>query len=308
MFKWPGVPSPDASEDDIADFIELECWKDGYTSATAVSKAISRPDDCDHTDGVKEHDPILATVEDSFSLLDVRARACNGGYPFALDSKGLTLKLLRPSDIVPKHVIYKYLLLATRLNMRDDKKHANIDGTQVFEFLSRDVLRDYLGDRSNATTFGTASGHKDFPGKVAKLCKDLCEGVSYDNKDEAPSRANDGKLDVVGWIPFADNRVNKMIVFGQCKTGSNWRDSTTQLQPDTFCHKWMRCSPSALPIRSFFVTEAVSSKYWYTLSSDAGVLFDRCRIVDFSDRIQQDVLLKVVKWTEAAANNVDIKR
>lgn len=49
------------------------------------------------------------------------------------------------------------------------------------------------------------------------------------------------------------------------------------------------------------VAEALSRSRWANTSYDAGLLFDRCRIVDFCDDISEDVLKKVTTWTEAAA-------
>ena len=51
----------------------------------------------------------------------------------------------------------------------------------------------------------------------------------------------------------------------------------------------------------FFAAEALSRQNWYNDVSDAGLLFDRCRIVDFCDSVTEEVLAKVRAWTEAAA-------
>ena len=50
----------------------------------------------------------------------------------------------------------------------------------------------------------------------------------------------------------------------------------------------------------------MSRLHWYSASSDAGLLFDRCRIVDFCDDISSEVLKKVTIWTEAAAEAADL--
>ena len=56
----------------------------------------------------------------------------------------------------------------------------------------------------------------------------------------------------------------------------------------------------------FFVAEAISRLDWGSVSSEAGLLFDRCRIVDFCDGISEDVLEKVKVWTEAAAEENEL--
>ena len=69
----------------------------------------------------------------------------------------------------------------------------------------------------------------------------------------------------------------------------------------SFCKKWLRSPPALTPVRMFFVAEAMSRVDWYDAASDAGLLFDRCRIVDFCDSLTDDVFAKVRTWTEAAA-------
>ena len=116
----------------------------------------------------------------------------------------------------------------------------------------------------------------------------------------------DGKLDVVVWKHFTDGLAGKLIAFGQCKTGTSYRDSLTQLQPDSFCRKWLRSPLVLTPVRMFFVSEALPRSLWRNDSIDAGLLFDRCRIVDFCDNVSRDVLVKVTTWTAAAAKATEL--
>ena len=132
------------------------------------------------------------------------------------------------------------------------------------------------------------------------------EGGGFLNRDEAPPNQRDGKLDVVAWKHFADRLPGKLIAFGQCKTGTNYRDTLTQLQPDSFCRKWLHSSPALTPVRMFFLAEAISRLQWYSTASDVGLLFDRCRMVDFCDEVSPEVLKKVTIWTETAANDVEL--
>jgi len=60
--------------------------------------------------------------------------------------------------------------------------------------------------------------------------------------------------------------------------------------------------PAVPPVRTFFVSEALSRSRWYDDASDAGLLFDRCRIVEFCDSIGTNVLERMKNWTAAAAH------
>ena len=299
MFKWPGAPSPRAPEHELADFAELICWQQGNTSMTALSQSLGRLDENDYSDGVPEEEDTSNDVEGAFSEIEKRAEACRGGYPFKIDDIGNSLHTARNIDS-SKHIIYRYLLLATRMNMNDNRVHADTDGTLLFEKLASETSREYLGDRAESIVFGTADGASDFMGKVDDLCRKLREGGKSRNSDGS-RRQKDAKLDVVAWKPFTDQREGKLIAFGQCKTGTNWKGQVTQLQPDAFCSNWFESQPALTPIRMFFISEALSSVGWRNNAVNAGLLFDRCRIVDFSSEVSEQLLDQIAVWTDAAA-------
>ncbi len=300
MFKWPNVPSPNAAEHELADFAELLCWRDGRSSATALMHSLARLAENDYSDGVPEDDMVANYVENAYVEIERRARDCGEGYPFALGENGDTLRT-RSRTNNGRHAIYKYLLLATRLNMRTHRNHAEIDGTLLFEELSAETCKEYFGDRTESMVFGTAAGGTGFEEKVEYLCMKIGEGNGYEPKVESREYARDGKLDVVAWKHFTDRLPGKLIAFGQCKTGTNFRDDLAELQPESFCKKWMRNDPALFPMRMFFVAEALPRGGWYNFAADAGLLLDRCRIVDFSNHICRSVSEKVEDWTAAAA-------
>ena len=323
MFKWPGTPSARPPEHELADYAELVCWEQGSTSMNALSADLGRLEENDYSGGtpeeedapdlgrldakdysggVPEEEKVPQIVEEAYLEIERRKEACRDGYPFIVGEHGYTLHASQKAGN-HKHIIYKYLLLATRLNMNANRKHANIDGTHLFEELASEAAREYLGARAESIVFGTAAG-SNFPGKVNDLCKRIKDGDQYYKRSSASPR--DGKLDVVAWKHFADRLPGKLIVFGQCKTGTNYRDELTQLQPDVFCRNWLFSPPALTPVRMFFVAEAISRLDWGSVSSEAGLLFDRCRIVDFCDGISEDVLEKVKVWTEAAAEENEL--
>lgn len=302
MFKWPNAPSATAPTREIADFSELLAWRDGEASITKVIAAVNRLEENDHGDGVAEDDPNEHRIEEAFSELEFRARACGirHEYPFEIDQAGSTVHLSDLS-LSSRSLVYRFLFLATRLNMKDNRKHAGIDGTQLFERLSAQVSQEYLGERAESLVFGTSSGEAGFRNKIDDLCKRIGEGDRFNGKQGTSAYTRDGKFDVVAWKPFSDGRQGKMILFGQCKTGTNYKNTLAQLQPDSFCRKWLRWQPALPPIRGFFISEALSATGWYDAASDAGLLFDRCRIMDFCDIRDAGVLADMRSWTSAAA-------
>ena len=298
MLKWPGTPSSRPPQHELADYAELVCWEQGSTSINALSANLGRLDENDYSGGVPVEEKIPQVVEEAYHEIERRKEACRDGYPFVIGEHGYTLHTNSKVEN-HKHIIYKYLLLATRLNMNTNRKHADIDGTHLLEELASEAAREYLGARAESIVFGTAASKADFPGKVNDLCKRIKDGDKYHKRSSASPQ--DDKLDVVAWKHFADELPEKLIAFGQCKTGTNYKDTLTQLQPDVFCSNWLLSPPALSPMRMFFVAEAVSRTGWDNVSSKAGLLFDRCRIVDFCDDISGAVLKKITTWTEAAA-------
>ena len=305
MFKWPGRPSAHAPEHELADYAELLAWQRNSMSMTTLSRFLGRLAENDYSRGVPEEEETDQGAEEAYREIERRKEGCGEGYPFEMTQEGYTLCVPQKADN-RKHVIYRYLLLATRLNMKGNRRHAGIDGALLFEELAAEVAREYLGARAESLVFGTAAEGRDFQGKVDDLCKRIKEGDGFVNRDKARPDERDGKLDVVVWKPFTDGLPGKLIAFGQCKTGTSYKDTLTQLQPDSFCRKWLQSSPVLTPVRLFFVSEALLRSRWHSASTDAGLLFDRCRIVDFCNDVSADVVGKIKAWTEAAARATDL--
>ena len=307
MFKWPVPPSPYAPANEIADFAELVCWRDGSTSYGAIRSDLDRLAENDYSDGVPEEDNVDSVVEGAYREVEQRSVDCRGGYPFEIGSPGYTLKLVGDNGN-HRGIVYLYLLLATRLNIQSSRLHAGIDGTLLLEHLAAGVACEYFGPRAESMVFGHHSSGVGFADRINSLCSRLREGAGFHSHGGAIPTANDGKLDIAAWTPFTDGLPGKLIGFSQCKTGTHYRDHLTQLQPDSFCRKWLRSSPAFVPIRMFFVAEALSHIRWYETASDAGLLFDRCRIVDFCDHVQDDVWENVARWAGAAAAAAGLAR
>ena len=306
-FRWPGLPSPRAAAHEIADLAELNCWRKAGTSMQEISRLLGRLEENNYAAGVPELDRLDDRVQEAFVELEHRLLACRDGYPFRLARQGTTLVLKR-EWLNSRQTIYRYLLLATRLNMKSNRCHAGIDGTALLESLSAEVAREYFGGRAESLVFGTAAGGYNFRQRVDYLCSRIGEGGGFRYSRTNPTRARDGKLDIVAWTPFTDNLPGKLIGFGQCKTGTSYEDDLPKLRPETFRDKWLNSSLVVLPIRMFFISEALSSdiERRSDISSEAGLTFDRCRIVDFCTNVNPELLSEVRRWTSAAAEATEL--
>jgi hypothetical protein len=281
MYKIPNIPNMNADINEIADFIEVECIKNKNISAREIISALDRLDDHSYQNGVPEDDPLEIIIQNAINEIDQRNKYCGNRYPFAVGMKGHVITLDNKIDEVIRE-IYTFLLFTTRLNMQEQKIQDSIDGSLLFEELSLNIGRYYLGNRADSFLFGTSCKEPNFEKRISSLIKKMEEMGGFKNRNEAsPNMIKDNGLDVVFWKPFSDNLPGKIIGFGQCKTGTNWKDKLTTIQPDSFCKKWFSEPLAVDPVRFFFISESILRANWYRHSVDAGILFDRCRIMDY---------------------------
>ena len=160
MFKWPDTPSARARAR-ARGLCRVGLLEAYGSSQTAICAALNILEENDYTEGVPEEDEIPQLVENAYEEIERRRAACRGGYPFAIDENGHTLTP-DVDEVNHRKTIYRYLLLATRLNMASNRKHAGIDGTLLLEEIASEVARDYLGARAESLVFGTGAGLTSF--------------------------------------------------------------------------------------------------------------------------------------------------
>lgn len=232
-------------------------------------------------------------------------------YPYTIDADLLSVRKEFPDK--NGSFLYWFLLFCTRLNMRDERMHGGLDGAQLFERLSLQTAMRYWGgledSRVGGLVFGTAretltwpnetEDQSKFAANVDELCKELGEGIKFRAKDnDLKLAAKDDKLDVVVWRDCSDRQRGKLIGFGQCKTGSTWINELPRLQPESFCKRWWHDQPVVLPVKLFFLADRVTGSR-YHLGVEAGVLLDRCRMLEYSNDLPRELVGDCVVWTQA---------
>ncbi|MDQ2731419.1 MAG: hypothetical protein M3Y56_07155 [Armatimonadota bacterium] len=305
MYKLPQVPSPQAENHELADFAELTCWHYGLVSKQEILAYLDQVDDNDNNIGCDDdEDKNSELLDEVMNEIERRNSDCGRGYPFELDSTGTILRH-QSKNLAHRATLYRYLLLSTRLNMKENRVHIGIDGAALLEEVAAHALKNYLGgNRARSHVFGTASAG-GFQDKVNRLCSELGEGGRFRSLDNAPVQAQDDKLDAVAWVPFSDSLPGQIIIFGQCKTGTNWSGLVTQLQPDAFIKKWMTDPILVNPVRAFCISEAVGRSRWKGLGTEAGIMLDRCRLVDFCEDLEPDLFERISEWTSAAKDTIE---
>ncbi|MCH7909200.1 MAG: hypothetical protein IIB38_06235 [Candidatus Hydrogenedentes bacterium] len=309
----------------IADFAEFECLRrdDGNVSVLDIERIMARGDDAEDRDDIS--DAHMQIVYEAFGELESRSMHCGrdgGRYPYEVNEPGSLLQFRRGDETESAHPAYLYifLLLATRKNMKDDRKHGGEDATVLFEHLCREISVRYWGGPAHnvdAMVFGTGRTNQHLEdyeelnkGKFQSLVDDLCEklgeGVGFREDPESTPKARDGKLDIVVWRGFADKRDGQLIGFGQCKTGTHWRGDLSKLRPEDFFSKWVKNPPAVQPIRLYFVADRPSMN-WRELCVDGGILFDRCRIMEYARDLPTKLMKRIAKWVKAAMKSEGLK-
>ncbi|WP_028523530.1 hypothetical protein [Runella limosa] len=301
MFKLPSqIPTLEDSVEVLTDYLEFECIKDGRISLLGkINKLLFQNDEV-LVQGIEdETDQALAKTEEISQEIERRAMISEA-YPFKLERGGYRLDVVNNTS---EYWVYVYLLLSTRLNMNAHKKHSDIDGTELLEYLSAEVVKNYFGVHSQSMVFGTAvqGGFKE---KINDLCTQIGEGAGYKGRGKITGSPKDDKLDVVVWVDFKDKYWSKLIGFGQCKTGTTFDDQATiELQPRAFCEKWLIDTPVIEPIKMFFCSQNYPIVD-YSKVKNAGLVFDRMRIMDCLtvDTLPDSLHKKITMWcTEALA-------
>ena len=299
-FKIPNTPSMSSSVQEFADYLELLCLvNDGEYSINDAQTQIDIISDEDDQESIINEDDVLHdNLQLALEEIDRRSFACNGNYPFTTDRNSICFLSAKDEPKKSLTLIYLYLLLATRLNMLDRKIVNDVDGTQLFEELSAIAIKNHFGVNADAYVFGTGSAG-GFKEKINTLIAKIEEGEQAREPEYSTNDERDGGLDVVVWKPFADKSKGKLIGFGQCKTGTEWRKLVADLVPEDFCKDYFSVQPIATPIKLFFVCEAFRQN-WEKIGRKAGLLFDRCRIMEnlseFKVQDHSALLGKISQW------------
>ncbi|MGH7138278.1 MAG: hypothetical protein ACREHD_21215 [Pirellulales bacterium] len=299
---------------DLADWAEISAFfhDDRSISEEDLVRALVRGGDA----GKAEHAAREMATE-AFNELSTRETAIgnslnvhpHSAYPYAIDGPLLKLSVDPFSENNPG-LLYAFLLAITRASMDSgSRRMKGIDPTLLFEELCADVLCRFWGGSSDLSgVFVTGTSNKDVPLNTRKRFQKLIGALAGHIeefggwKDGAKSPgAGDGGLDMAVWRKFRDKRPGNLIGFAQCKTGDHWKDHLGRRNPESICHRFFRNRVALSPLAIYMVPCRVSEEEWEeVMLQHRGLLFDRCRIVNFGMDLAPRTLKKCASWLEAA--------
>lgn len=283
MFNPNIPPAASDSPEELADWLEYTALlsADRDTSIWDLARVLNRSGSTDVLDDPEDleyaetgiDDASYQIAERAFAAIEERGRSCGGAYPFEVGDSYIRLRQ-GGADCV-----YTFLLLLSAKMAQAAPDKAAIC---LFEDLAAAAAANYFGAPQpgvGSAVFGFPRRMlaRQFPKALDELCSQMGEGIGHVDRPRTKAQ-KDAKLDVVAWRHFADGRPGKLIAFGQCATGSNWRGKLTELQPRNFIRLWMREAPVLEPVRMFFTPERVDENLWLETAVNGGILFDRCRM------------------------------
>lgn len=299
MFKLPdGIPLFRNSAQVWADYAEYNALLSGKVNLYELTKPSRMVSDEEIVMGVEdETDKYLQKVDEISAEIWYRIQVGEHLYPFDIEDHDYSLRFAPESD--ESNIVYPYLLLATRAKMGKDRIKADIDGSLLFEHLCSIVAQNYFGARAEVDILGTSKEDvKSFRDKLREIIHVLGEGGEiHENPGHKPQ---DDNVDVIVWKGFKDRQPSKIIAFGQCKTGTSWVERLSELNTEAFCKTWFSRQPVLTPVRMFFTAQYFPRDIFRVRANEAGLVFDRFRILDYlPQKLDGELLGKMYKWTEA---------
>lgn len=301
----PDLIAASDSRERHADWLEIRALStdDGNSSLQDLLSELRRTGSADALDdparigyradaGAELTEPL---AEDAIGEIDNRGKSCGSArYPFDVTATGVVQLRANGEDS-----LYAFLLLLSAYGKDAGPKKSN--PIAIFEELCAAAAESYFGGKAQGARahrfgFPRSSMPRGFAAALRLICTELGEG-SLNATRHGLSSQKDGKLDVVAWKHFSDARRGKLVAFGQCATGTDWRSKTRELQPSDFIGKWMTDGPPVTPLRLFFIPDRIGDLEWTSIAWEAGILFDRCRIAEHLDDVPPALINRAAAWS-----------
>jgi hypothetical protein len=262
------VPFPANNLDvlDLADWMELYALDSGDKNSSAGDL---------QRELVKLHNFDVAEEKAAEVVRELELRELSAGdaYPFEL----MFGRVLQARDGWEDRVGYLFCLCLSYFGWKI-VAGAPVNPWFLFEDLSAVAAREYVN--GEVLQFGTRHARVDdasFAAAVNQLCVRFGEGQGF--RPRPGARPQDDKVDLIAWRHFPDQLSSKLVIFGQCAAGSNFKTKVSELDPDAFWKLWVSEAPVTNPLaKSFFIPHRLTSEEWEYVATYAGILFDRCRI------------------------------
>jgi hypothetical protein len=215
---------------------------------------------------------------------------------FAVDSETVTKT---NAAVIPEYVAcLLYSLYGVSEEHRTDPK--------LFERMTAEAVKNYLHGEVFIFGWPVMDGQD---ANIGLRVKAVASAARERFVERPAGRYKDRGVDIVAWKPFNDHRQkehrsSQLVILSQCAAGADWRGKTGQLPYNS----WKRYIHWACnPITSFAVPRVIPEDLWHDISEEAGILFDRIRLINLLPNGVSDAELRTALQTWVAEEIEDAK-
>jgi hypothetical protein len=231
-------------------------------------------------------------TNEALMVVERRRDSCDR-YPFDVRDSGLVVAPTKAD-----REVYTFLLLLSKFGPEPSLTITQPE--KLFEQLGAAVGCRYLGV-PDSRFFEFGFPRKVTPSRFEDALASACQHLLLvpRPKDEWPtSQTKDAGVDGIWWLPFRDNRGGFVWFLGQCASGSDWEHKLSDLAPDAFQSDYVMTRSAVQPIRFFFTPHEVPERRFRSVSTRAGVVFDRLRLAAQARTLPHRLRDDLAAWNE----------
>ncbi len=208
-----------------------------------------------------------------------RSAVMGAAYPFEVSSDRI---IYRPSQTG----FYEFCLATSLSPSLSKGKFVGLP--RLFERAVTIIVREYFGVHSDALHVGsprsTAVG-KSFHQAMQTLNKRSKEWFWSPRPDlpKVPTTYGDEGFDFVVWKDTLDQRNGRLFVIGQCACGDDWSNKFDDVNLARI-GKWFQPLSFTEPVRALACPRHIATDWLNEALGQAGMVFDRARLVMVAER------------------------
>jgi len=267
------IPNPDSAAV-VADWVEL--------AAATTEQVLSKARICRLIEQQTGGEPDEAFLSDVWGQLGARGKLYVHP-PFKIDP----LSVETCADFNAK-IPYMACLLMSLVGVGRTRREI----TKLFERMTAIAVKKYL--QGEAVVFGwpVDSGKRS---SIKERVRELSGRLNERFVESPRAEYKDRGVDVVGWKPFGEGRSSQIVILLQCAAGQDWRSKTTEL-PIGSWEQYIHWSRD--PVTAFAVPCIISDVLWHDISREAGILFDRVRIINllYQETLERSLERELARW------------
>lgn len=275
---------------DPQSYMSIADWAELHIATT--SDAISKAEIASHLEQVTGEEPSEGLLSSLWIELSHRhERYQNPSYNIA------TRRISRARDMSEAYEYIACLILS--LFGAPPELHG---GTKLFERISALAIKEYVQGESFIFGWPVIEGGET---AIADRVKQVSNLLREKFAESPAERYKDRGVDIIAWKPFIEGRSSQSVILAQCASGRDWRNKTSEL-PIASWEQYIHWACD--PIKAFSVPSIIPDDLWHDVSREAGILFDRIRILNLLSEGIQDVQLRddLRNWTTDKLSEISL--